>query len=375
MEELFNQLVADVAACPVIESLVCGKGVPKPPKTRARKPVRGRQTATAPPITPTFNTNEAVARVVTECRSARKRNHPAPAPDTGDDAICKYARFTDGSELKSFEHFLHYVPRLVNVVTLAEAVPVPGSGLKLPLDLNYIASRCTGAYFAPKRFAAVQLAYTHPRARVLIFHTGRLVGTGTSGRMAARLAIARAQRQLSMEAGVHLQTRNFNVINQVGAVSLSATLECNQFANAHPHDSHYDQQSFVGLAWRPANEDICCEVYSTGRANLPGSVTERQLNTSWARMLPELLRFSSRSRLLEIIPEHIKSVHRTSMECSSRSSRPTLGADSQQLMEGWVTSTEGVVEELNDEEDEEEDGQSSGSADELDEDTLANLGL
>jgi len=66
--------------------------------------------------------------------------------------------------------------------------------------------------------------------------------------MAARLAIARAQRQLSSEAGVHLFTRNFAVINQVGASSLQATLECNQFANAHPHDSHYDQASFVGLA-------------------------------------------------------------------------------------------------------------------------------
>ena len=88
--------------------------------------------------------------------------------------------------------------------------------------------------------------------------TGRFVGTGTSGSMAARLAIARAQHQLSVEAGVHLHTKNFSVINQVGACSLNATLECNQFANAHPHDSHYDQQSFVGLAWRPANEDICC---------------------------------------------------------------------------------------------------------------------
>jgi len=39
--------------------------------------------------------------------------------------------------------------------------------------------------------------------------------------MAARLAIARAQRQLSMEAGVHLQTRNFNVINQVNAHALN----------------------------------------------------------------------------------------------------------------------------------------------------------
>jgi TATA-box binding protein (TBP) (component of TFIID and TFIIIB) len=90
--------------------------------------------------------------------------------------------------------------------------------------------------------------------------------TGTSGPMAARLGIARAQNQLSTEAGLHLHIKNFSIINQVGACNLNATLECNGFANAHPHDSHYDQQSFVGLAWRPAGECICCEVYSTGRA-------------------------------------------------------------------------------------------------------------
>ena len=79
-------------------------------------------------------------------------------------------------------------------VTLAEAVPVAGSGLTLPLDLFHIAARCNGAYFASKRFAAVQvcshqllccfylkltrvwsscsqLAYTHPRCRVLVFRT------------------------------------------------------------------------------------------------------------------------------------------------------------------------------------------------------------
>lgn len=198
---------------------------------------------------------------------------------------------------------------LILVAQLAEAFPMPGSGAKLPLDLNLIASRCTGAYFAPKRFSAVQLAYTNPRARVLIFHTGRLVGTGTSGAMAARLAISRAQCQLAEQAGVHLFTKNFAVINQVGACSLGASLDCNAFANAHPHDSHYDQASFVGLAWRPANECICCEVYSTGRANLPGSTRERDLVDSWSRMVPELLRFSSRTDVADSMPEELKSVH------------------------------------------------------------------
>jgi TATA-box binding protein (TBP) (component of TFIID and TFIIIB) len=54
-------------------------------------------------------------------------------------------------------------------VTLAEAIPVQGSGITLPLNLTKIATQCNGAYFAPKRFAAVQLAYTNPRCRILVF--------------------------------------------------------------------------------------------------------------------------------------------------------------------------------------------------------------
>lgn len=36
---------------------------------------------------------------------------------------------------------------------LAEALPMPGSGLSLPLDLASIAARCKGSYYAPRRFA------------------------------------------------------------------------------------------------------------------------------------------------------------------------------------------------------------------------------
>ena len=136
---------------------------------------------------------------------------------------------------------------------------------------------------------------------------------------------------------------------EVGAVSLRATLNCDAFATEHSGESHFDRSSFVGLAvnfvwirtlytstlvpwrirayspllynwwgwrctstgnspqsaactnasivafslllslwsqWRPPREKICCEIYSTGRANLPGSVAERQLLSSFSRMLP-----------------------------------------------------------------------------------------
>ena len=67
------------------------------------------------------------------------------------------------------------VPRRVlpdhmsQIAQLAEAIPVPGSGITLPLDLHTIGARCTNAYYAPKRFAAVQLAFSNPRCRVLVF--------------------------------------------------------------------------------------------------------------------------------------------------------------------------------------------------------------
>jgi TATA-box binding protein (TBP) (component of TFIID and TFIIIB) len=87
---------------------------------------------------------------------------------------------------------------------LAEAIPVEGSGITLPLDLHRIAARCKNSFYAPKKFSAVQLAYSEPRCRVLIFResatvstdwdialtrlfflfadTGRMVGTGTRSR-------------------------------------------------------------------------------------------------------------------------------------------------------------------------------------------------
>ncbi|MBN37124.1 MAG: hypothetical protein CMI29_01525 [Opitutae bacterium] len=173
----------------------------------------------------------------------------------------------------------------MRVAQLAEAIPVPWSGNTLPLNLHAIAARCTNAYFAPKRFAAVQLAFNNSRCRVLVFHTGRLVGTGCSGPMAARLAILKAVRQLAVEADVHVYVRKFSVINQarprnvharvttsamrglrhfsmfsasfflrcqVGAVSIDAKLDCDAFASTHSATSHYDRASFVGARQRIA---------------------------------------------------------------------------------------------------------------------------
>lgn len=215
-------------------------------------------------------------------------------------------------------------PRHAPAPQLAEVLPLEGSGCTLPLDLFRIAARCRAAYFARRRFAAVQLAYRVPRARVLIFRESpfaeclraahRFVTTaattaahsvscvsdvrfvasclhrhgphrrhrrgccrgreysvlstrvctvagmyacraGTSGTLAARLALALAQRQLAEEAGVHLRVRNVNIINIVAAVDLCTDIDCEAFAETHSSESHFDRDSFVGLAVRTTDAD------------------------------------------------------------------------------------------------------------------------
>jgi len=343
----FQSLLSDVASTIQMENSLSGKGSLKLPKPRGLdKRFKEFNQFTLIPRAP----SEIVKSVLEECNKKRKLMGSNRVVDTSNEGLSKMAMFTDKFNLKPYEPFLHYVPRLVNVVTLAEAIPVEGSGTTLPLDLHRIAARCRNSYFAPKRFSAVQLAYSEPRCRVLVFHTGRMVGTGCCGPMAARLALLRAQRQLYTDAGVHIHLKNFNVINQVGAASLNATLNCEEFATAHSSTAHFDVKSFVGLAWRPVGEPICCEIYSTGRANLPGSIVERQLHESFMRMLPELLRYSSASRILSSIPNHVQSVHRTyptnasTSECEPASLNVCAQKDKLQssslLWDGWGDADE-----------------------------------
>lgn len=137
-----------------------------------------------------------------------------PLEDLSDAKLRAFERYTDGLPLKDFENALELVPSLVNLVSLADALPLDGS--ELPFDLRKIAVRCHNAvYFAPRRFTAVQLAFDEPRSRVLLFHTGRMVGTGCNGPIAAKLAVVRALKSISQEAGVHIGVRRFSVINEV----------------------------------------------------------------------------------------------------------------------------------------------------------------
>ena len=92
-------------------------------------------------------------------------------------------------------------------------------------------------------------------------------------------------------------------------MALNATLNCAAFAEEHRSTAHYDKSSFVGLAFRPPEEKCVVEIYSSGRANLPGSQALRDMMLSTYRMLPALLKYSSAADLLQLFPPEDRLLH------------------------------------------------------------------
>lgn len=117
---------------------------------------------------------ERARATVEACRRSHAAHVKAqPQEDLSDERVLSYCRYTDGLPLKDYENTLELVPGLVNLVSLAEAVPIDGSSL--PFNLKAIAVKCRNAvYFAPRRFTAIQLAFDSPRSRVLLFRMHRL---------------------------------------------------------------------------------------------------------------------------------------------------------------------------------------------------------
>ena len=172
LDRTLHALRCDVVASAALEAVACGRVIATAESASESRGSKRSAESVCPEVV------RRVRQVVGACRAERASRstgldeydgYSERRDDLTLDELCALLHFTDRHRLSVYSGLLHFVPRIVNVVTLAEAVPVPGTGCSLPLDLNHIASRCTGTYFAPKRFAAVQLAYTVPRCRVLVF--------------------------------------------------------------------------------------------------------------------------------------------------------------------------------------------------------------
>ena len=131
--EAYSALVRDVKTAISMENALTGRC----PELCGKK--RSRDAAEEP-----RPCREVAARVLDACRAERaRRSELYLEDDISDAALSRGARFTDKFSLKSYERFLHYVPRLVNVVTVLPSQPAhsPPSPVRLPQSAPFVLAR------------------------------------------------------------------------------------------------------------------------------------------------------------------------------------------------------------------------------------------
>lgn len=117
MEDALRALQADVATCQTLENALRGKPATTEPKPRAGK---GARKDTAASGTSGREVGDVLTTCIQECTASRKRfrEESVATDDLSDEGLSQFTRFTDDIGLDVYKDFLHYAPRLVNVVTV-----------------------------------------------------------------------------------------------------------------------------------------------------------------------------------------------------------------------------------------------------------------
>lgn len=131
MDAALQALRADIATCEILEKSL--KGKPPQPEGKTRGAAK-KDTLSSAVVPKRRDVEEVLIKCVNACKDSRKRHREesAPAEPVDDKSLSQYTRFTRELALEPYKQFLHYVPRLVNVVTV-RPVPTPPANSPYPL--------------------------------------------------------------------------------------------------------------------------------------------------------------------------------------------------------------------------------------------------
>lgn len=110
-EEAFQKLSEDVATAVFMEAVLSGKTTSRATKSRSKQAAAPQTEITKDPV-------EVLKEVLHNCNKRRKMMDTKDETPPSDEELSRMSRFTDKFKLIDYQKFLHFVPRLVNVVTV-----------------------------------------------------------------------------------------------------------------------------------------------------------------------------------------------------------------------------------------------------------------
>jgi transcription initiation factor TFIID TATA-box-binding protein len=153
--------------------------------------------------------------------------------------------------------------------------------LKCNPDLAHLATHARNAEYNPQRFSAVIMRLREPKATALIFHSGKMVLTGTKNEEDS-LTAAKTVAKIVTKLGMSCAVSAFKIQNIVATGDCGFPIRLEGLAHEQCKFSSYEPELFPGLIYRMAAPKVVLLVFVSGKVVVTGA--------------------KSRSALLECVP-------------------------------------------------------------------------
>ncbi len=163
---------------------------------------------------------------------------------------------------------------------------VSTASLGCKLDLTKIARGLTSICYNPGRFGAAVLRHRRPHGTVLIFHTGKIVVTGTKS-VAESKKLARIIGRKILKLGFPVKFGNFNTQLVVGSFNTGFRININELRNSNCDNATYEPELFAAVVYRlELPHKICVLIFHTGKGIITGAKEEAQIEQAYQTLLP-----------------------------------------------------------------------------------------
>lgn len=163
--------------------------------------------------------------------------------------------------------------RITNVVCTANF----NTSIYLPMFV----SRYPFLEWNRKKFAAATLRFTDPKTTCLVFGSGRIVCTGASTLIAAKVSVLQALMMVQ-ECGYTATITDWRVQNIASAFEFGRKLNLDKLYDAYPSETTYSPELFPALIFRPsiATNGVYL-IFESGRVVITGCKCVESVHSSY----------------------------------------------------------------------------------------------
>ena len=184
------------------------------------------------------------------------------------------------SEEKIIQNPLQTAPQIVNVVSTFQ--------VNCELNLNKILMKARNCEYNPKRFSALVMRITVPRATALIFPKGKIVCTGCKTIEESRVACKKFAKIIK-KLGYPIRYSHFNVQNIVSTARTHFEVSLNKLSLDHCDLVKYDPEIFPGLVYTLPDLNMKALIFRSGNIVFLGAKEEEAMKRAYAKLYQILM--------------------------------------------------------------------------------------